>query len=89
MRREKVILAYVLYVERGDEDKRLCALYPTLAAAEEGLRNHAATIWVGRRSDEEIVADLAEECDGVARIFECSNLGSTELAPFARASEVA
>jgi hypothetical protein len=89
MKRKKVVLAYVLYVERGDQDERVCWVYPTLAATEEGLRHYSQTIWIGGRHDEEIVTDLADECNGVARIFECSNLGSIELVPFARASEFA
>jgi hypothetical protein len=81
----KTPFAFVLYIER-DNDERLVSLWQTLDAAEEALRDYAASTFVGL-CDGEIVEALAE--DGIrVRIFACTEKRnmqtSTELQPFAR-----
>jgi hypothetical protein len=82
----KTPFAFVLYIERDNDEHHLVSLWQTLDAAEEALRDYAASMFVGF-CDGEVVETLAE--DGIrVRIFACTEKRnmqtSTELQPFAR-----
>jgi hypothetical protein len=83
MAKKKEVYGYVLYIERTKLDERLVFIHRTMTEAEEELRDYVATIWAGGIRDDELLDALTEEDERVV-IFECSNLGSIELTPFAR-----
>jgi hypothetical protein len=83
--------AYVLYINRGNEE-HLVSLYRSLDEAEDALRTYAKTVVVGGLSNDELVETLAE-WDEHVHIFACAMKRnaqiSTELKPFARTAKVA
>ena len=79
--------AFVVYIERNDDDERLAFVYRDLDEAEEALRDYAKTIFVGGCLDDELVEALADKSIHV-RIFAClikrNKQISEELELFAR-----